>query len=58
MTTKPELVKVSETEYRCSGGDWRWELSQPNTLMQVVMEQRFAEHVRLAHSGDRDAEKD
>jgi hypothetical protein len=56
MAKKPELLKVSETEYKCSLGDWKWELNverpkQPvPAVWQKLLEQRFAEHVKQAHS--------
>jgi|HubBroStandDraft_4_1064222.scaffolds.fasta_scaffold2053610_1 hypothetical protein len=55
MEKKPELVKIRETEYKCSCGDWKWELNgaRPNVpapaVWQKLLKQRFSDHVRQAH---------
>jgi hypothetical protein len=56
MAKEPELIKVSETKYKCSCGDWKWELNNANpnlpdaVLWQKLLKQRFADHVTQAHS--------
>ena len=56
MANKPELIKVNETMYKCSCGEWKWELNtaRPNipnaAVWQALLEQRFAEHVKQSHT--------
>jgi hypothetical protein len=54
MAKKPELIKLSETEYGCSRGDWKTEAIKPERLTQAEWEARrlkqFEEHVRQRHA--------
>jgi hypothetical protein len=54
MVKKPELVKLSETEYGCSLGDWKAEAVKPSKMSYSRWAQRrqcqFEEHVKQSHS--------
>lgn len=51
---KPALVKLNETEYGCSLGDWKSEALKPAKLTQAQWERRrlaqFQEHVQQRHT--------
>ncbi len=54
MATKPELVKISETEYGCSLGDFKMQAVNPAALSEAEWqhrrEQQFTQHVKERHS--------
>jgi ferredoxin len=58
MSNKPELIKISQTEYGCSGCSFKIDRNmdrvQPVTEAerQRSRKREFAEHIRLCHSAE------
>ena len=54
MAKKPELIKLSETEYGCSFGDWKAEVVKPERMSDSRWarwrQAQFVEHVKQSHS--------